>query len=375
MRFLNSSLLLLAVVCLGAIQACDEQSARQSNIMDELSAGEALAGEALAGEALSEPNYPLDDQLRVNHLQALGTHNSYHLASEINILPWRYSHLALDEQLDQQGVRQFELDIYDQAGALNVYHVERLDQESNCADLSICLSLMKAWSDNHLEHHPLLVLLELKSSDRSAPEVIEAIENTVKQTWGPNRVLKPSDVQRNYPTLRAGLAAEGWPTLGESRGKVIFVLHTSGETREVLVNGENGLQNRLLFPDAYGDLEADYAAYHSINDPIQSYELIEQVVRAGHLVRTRADVDSEQTVSLDYTRAEQALLSGAHWISTDYPRPASPDEYGFVIPQGTPSRCHPFMAPEECESIAIENLASESATSEPATSESETSNE
>mgnify|MGYP001943062595 CR=1 FL=1 len=370
MRFLNTTFLLLALSCLGVIQACDEQSAKQSNTMDEL-----LAGEALAGETLAEPHYPLDDQLRVNHLQALGTHNSYHLASEINILPWRYSHLALDEQLDRQGVRQFELDIYDQADALSVYHVERLDQESNCADLNICLSLMKAWSDAHLDHHPLLVLLELKSSDRSAPDVIEAIENVVRQTWGQDRVLKPSDVQRDYPTLREGLAAEGWPTLGESRGKVILVLHTSGETREVLVNGENGLQNRLLFPDAYGDLEADYAAYHSINDPIQSYDLIEQVVRAGHLVRTRADVDSEQTVSLDYTRAEQALLSGAHWISTDYPRPASPDEYGFVIPQGTPSRCHPFMAPEECESVAIENLASKSVTSESATSESATSNE
>ena len=33
------------------------------------------------------PSYPNDDHIRVNHLQALGTHNSYHLAPDIDFLP------------------------------------------------------------------------------------------------------------------------------------------------------------------------------------------------------------------------------------------------------------------------------------------------
>ena len=58
------------------------------------------------------PSYPNDDRIRVNHLQALGTHNSYHLAPDVDFRPWNYSHLPLDGQLSMQGVRQFELDIF-----------------------------------------------------------------------------------------------------------------------------------------------------------------------------------------------------------------------------------------------------------------------
>lgn len=358
MRFHLTAYLVLLIIALEF--ACQDQSSNDlsSHSDSETDMELSLVEQLDASEAL-EAIYPLDEILRVNHLQALGTHNSYHLASEINILPWRYSHLPLDEQLDQQGIRQFELDIYDEANTLNVYHIERLDQNTNCETLELCLALMKSWSDGHQDHHPLLVLLEVKSSDRSASELVTALEVAAESTWSKERILSPGEVQRNYPNLRGGLEAEGWPFLGESRGKIILVLHTGGETREALLNGQNGLKDRLLFPDAYGDLEADYAAYHSINNPIQDFELIERVVQAGHLVRTRADVNGEETISLDTLRGEEALRSGAHWISTDYPQAPSEESYGFIIPQGTPSRCHPFMAPEQCESRAIEALSND----------------
>ena len=346
MRFCLSNLLTLMMCCIGL--GCQDPNPKSHMDVSPV--------ESLSTDYGTESLYPLDDLLKVNHLQALGTHNSYHLASEITILPWRYNHLPLDQQLGQQGIRQFELDIYDEAGTLNVYHIERLDQNTNCETLELCLSLMRSWSDDHQSHHPILVLLEVKDSDRDVAELLRAIESTAEVTWGPERILRPEDVQRGYSSLRAGLEAEGWPSLGESRGKVILVLHSGGEIRESLLNGDKVLKDRLLFPDAYGDLEADYAAYHSINNPIQNFDLINDVVRAGHLVRTRADVNGEETVSLDTSRGEQALLSGAHWISTDYPQPASDETYGFVIPLGTPSRCHPFMAPEQCESSAIEAL-------------------
>ena len=325
---------------LGAEPDAERDAERDAELDAELDAESAMR------------SYPRDRSLRVNHLQALGTHNSYHLAPEVTIPPWSYSHAPLDEQLGQQGVRQFELDIYERDGELRVYHIERFDPETNCQTLRECLTVMSEWSARHPQHHPLLTLLEVKSIERSEAEIVNVLESLLRETWGEGRLLTPSAVKRDYQSLRAGLEAEGWPLLGEVRGTLLPVLHAGGALREALLS--RSLNDRLLFPDAYGDLEAPFAAYHSINDPIQSEALIRRVVEAGHLVRTRSDVDSEQIRTLDTSRGDRALLIGAHWISTDYPRVPTADEYGFIIPGGSPSRCNPLTAPAECESSDIE---------------------
>ena len=57
--------------------------------------------------------YPRDDTLRLNQLQALGTHNSYHLLEGVAIDPeLDFEHAPLDVQLGAQGVRQFEPDAH-----------------------------------------------------------------------------------------------------------------------------------------------------------------------------------------------------------------------------------------------------------------------
>ena len=125
MRFCLSNLLTFMMCCIGL--GCQDPNPKSHMDVSPV--------ESPSTDYGTESLYPLDDLLKVNHLQALGTHNSYHLASEITILPWRYNHLPLDQQLGQQGIRQFELDIYDEAGTLNVYHIERLDQNTNCETL------------------------------------------------------------------------------------------------------------------------------------------------------------------------------------------------------------------------------------------------
>ena len=133
------------------------------------------------------------------------------------------------------------------------------------------------------------------------------------------------------------------------------VLHTGGSLRDAYLDAPGGTKERLMFPDAYGNLEADYAAYHSMNNPIDGQAAIQAVVEAGHLVRTRADADGEESEALDYTKATAALNSGAHFISTDFPFAATETTYGFIIPEGTPSRCNPISAPADCNSADLEN--------------------
>ena len=331
-----------AAACL--LAACGDPSAPTTSSRVDTQSSE--SGEP---ETLQEP-------LRLNHLQALGTHNSYHLAPSASILAWRYSHRPLDEQLEI-GVRQFELDLFRDAAAgdFDVYHLATIDQETNCPTLTDCLETMLVWSQAHPEHHPVVVLLEPKDtvSSEDAGEWLDALESIVSATWPRELVLSPDLVAREHGSLRAGLAAEGWPTIDALRGRTLFVLHTGGVLRDELV--ERGPNGPLLFPDAMGDLAAEHAAFHSINDPIGRADAIAAAVELGHLVRTRADADNVEPTTNDVGRRDAALAGGAHLISTDWPEPAS-SGYVVTIPGGTPSRCNPTHAPVGCTSTAIEDL-------------------
>ncbi len=79
---------------------------------------------------------PAIDGLRINQIQFIGTHNSYHVRGATNrVREWNYSHAPLDVQLDR-GVRSFELDLHYKQGEFEVFHVPLLDQGSTCPRLN-----------------------------------------------------------------------------------------------------------------------------------------------------------------------------------------------------------------------------------------------
>ena len=300
---------------------------------------------------------PEPEPLRFDHLQALGTHNSYHIEPDVSVAAWAYTHRPLDEQLGI-GVRQFELDVViDESGdEFAVLHVEQLDPLTTCATLTECITTMSTWSEAHPHHHPIVVLIEPK--DAVPPEEAAAwlvtLETVIDGAWPTARLVVPDMVARDHGSLRAGLAADGWPTIDELRGRALFVLHEGGALRDAYT--ADGFAGRILFPDAMGDLEVEWAAVHTINDPIAQADAITAAVTTGHLVRTRADADNIEPMLNDTTRRDAALASGAHFVSTDFPEPT---ESGYVvsIPDGTPSRCNPVHVAVGCTASAIEDPA------------------
>ena len=56
-----------------------------------------------------------------------------------------------------------------------------------------------------------------------------------------------------------------------------------------------------------------------VEDPIGDFGRIQELVKAGFLVRTRADAGSVEERANDTRRRDRALASGAQFISTDYP--------------------------------------------------------
>ena len=322
-------------------------------------AGAAGAGGAAGtagGAGAPMLDYPLDDTLRINHLQAKGTHNSYHVAPALGIPDWQYTHAPLDVQLGQQGVRKFELDTYlASGGGIDVLHVPLIDPGTTCPTLTDCLTTMKAWSDANPAHHPLFVQIEPKDILPTDPEeYFSTIDGVILNVWTRERVITPDDVKGSAPTLREAVTTTGWPTLGESRGKVLFFVNDSGAWREAYTYGQTSLDGRAMFTEA--DVDDPYAAVIIVNGPEGGgQQEIQDAVTAGFIVRTRAD--GVPLSSDPQPRADAALSSGAQVISSDWPVPVAGETYFFEVPGGTPSRCNPVTAPPECTSEDIENPA------------------
>jgi hypothetical protein len=303
------------------------------------------------------------DEPRLNQLQAIGSHNSYHLAPPAELLgtlktfnkdaeAWNYTHPPLAAQLDA-GLRQFELDIFadskgglfskplglqlaalrgtklppfDPAGLLKqpgfkVLHVPDLDCWSSVPTLAAALAEMLAWSDRRPGHLPLMILVECKDQPHpplpTKPEAFTRerlleLEQAILSVIPATRILRPDDVRGTEATLRDAVKKQGWPTLDSLRGKFIFCLDNTDAIRARYLEGNPALENRLLFASA-PDAGHPAAGWFKCNDPVRGFDEIRELVKAGFLVRTRAD-----TRKADPAMKAKAFDSGAQWISTDH---------------------------------------------------------
>jgi hypothetical protein len=301
--------------------------------------------------------YPQDDTLRLQHLQAKSTHNSYHVETAGNLLDaWHYTHVPLDRQLGEQGVRHVELDLSLVDTSFEVFHILLLDEETTCRAFTDCLAAIKGWSDAHRAHHPITVQIELKDPPQADYEAyFAALHGEIGAVWPPERVITPALVQGEHATLGEAVKGDGWPTLGALRGKVLFTLDNAAEFQEAYTHGRRDLDGRILF--AHAAPSDPFAAIAVLNDPVADSAAIAAALEANMLVRTRADSDSVEPLAGDTSRRDAALASGAQFVSTDYPAGVNYTDYFVEIPEGTPSRCNPLTAPAKCTSEAIEDPA------------------
>jgi len=310
---------------------------------------------------------------KINQIQVLGSHNSYKEAitpalmsiiEEDNPKLARsldYSHVSLTEQLDM-GLRSLEIDIFfDPEGGryakpygvyglegmepsskheydpdnlmhqpgFKVLHIQDIDFRSNCLTLKKALEEIKVWSDIHLTHFPILITMNTNDAVIDRPnftrpiafdsDAYDSLDKEFLAVFPAYRIIKPDDVRGDYETLEQAVLAHNWPTLGESRAKIMFVLDQGGHKLEAYAQGHPSLAGRIMFVNAVeGRPEA---AFRIVNDPVKDAAYIRQLVQKGYLVRTRADAGTEEARSGDTRRKEAAFASGAHVISTDYYRP------------------------------------------------------
>jgi calcium-dependent phosphoinositide phospholipase C len=286
----------------------------------------------------------LDEILHFNDIQMEGTHNSYHVETTGGIIPaWAYTHKALDVQLTMQGVRQFELDIH-YAGPTDwpVHHVPP-DVGTTCAALAECLGLLKTWSDAHPRHAPLVVLLEQKDEydGMKISGHYDELDAMLLSVWPRERIITPDEVRGQRATLREAVTTDGWPTLGKTRGRILFAF--IGDSTEYM-NGHPNLENRVVFPRA--NVSDPFAAFVLMDNAQGSEAQITDAVRQGFIVRTRYNGEELKLVP---EVLEAAQRGGAHCLSGDFPA-------DFALTGGAPSRCNPVRAPAGCTAAAVEQL-------------------
>lgn len=295
-------------------------------------------------------------ELRINQIQVIGTHNSYHLRNTKGrggkpaSKEWDYEHRPIDEQLEN-GVRSFELDLHLHPDGWRVYHVPRLDSGSTCPLLTSCLETVKRWQAAHPRSVPITFLCEMKEEGMQLDKSIldfdakaaDALDAEIRSVFGPDRLIAPDDVRGGAPTLAEAVRTRGWPALEASRGTVLFILHEDGKYRDVYVAGRPSLQGRAMFVRS-AEGRPDCA---TLVEDTPDVERIKRLVKAGYFVRTRADGRLQPGLAPEgMTREAAALLSGAQIVSTDDP-PGEPDARTgrtVALPGGAAARANPVNA-------------------------------
>lgn len=317
-----------------------------------------------------------DEALHLNELQIIASHNSYRtrttdtifsfLQSIVSFLPPNlnpaeldYSHLPLADQLNDYKVRGFELDIYYdlQGGAFNtrqinsyvgldstsgipelalpgfkVLHIKDIDYNTHHYTFVSALQEIKTWSSLHPNHVPLFINVETKNDSpgddptlaaqgfQTAPQfdvtAADAIDDELKSVFGNDLegILTPDDLRGSCSTLEEVALGKKWPSLKESRGKIIFIME--GACTAYYIQNHPSLSGRAMF--VYAQPGTPEAAFVILNDALADFQQIHTYVEQGYIVRTRCDAGTTQARSGDYSNMNAAFSSGAQICSTDY---------------------------------------------------------
>jgi hypothetical protein len=364
-----------------------------------------LALLSVIGQSFAAAQTAANDSVRMNQIQVIGSHNSYHQGiapSEVKLMQAKnpklyagleYRHHPLDQQFDS-GIRQIELDIFadsqggryahpagpgavaaaglpadpdfDPQGVMSkpgfkVMHMQDYDYRSTCQPLVACLQVIREWSRSHPKHLPIFIILETKQEDlppqyhatiteKFTAATFDALDAEIRSVFSPGEFISPDQVRGKHATLEEAVLSDGWPTLAVARGKVVFLMDQR-PMGPLYLQGHPSLRGRVLFTNAAPG-QPD-SAFTEENEGTQ--QEIEPLVRKGYLVRTRTDENTKEARTNDTAKRDAALASGAQLLSTDYPasEPSQWTTYSVSFPDGAVARCNPVNAPPSCSNKAF----------------------
>jgi len=238
---------------------------------------------------------------------------------------------------------------------LKTLHMADVDFRSSCPTFRLCLQQMRAWSDANPGHSPVFVLLEPKFGGLGAvvpnatqvlpfdAKAFAELDASIGEIIGRDKVVAPDDIRGEHATLEAAALAGGWPTVRQARGKFVFLMIVPGMNLAAFkpyLDGHPNLEGRMAF--VQGEPGMAHAAFAMVDNALTNRAKIEDLVKSGRIVRSRADIDTYEARQNDVKRRDATLVSGAQIVSTDYPW--APNIFGndyAVAPFEGGFRCNP----------------------------------
>lgn len=308
------------------------------------------------------------DDLKINQLQVIGSHNSYRHAIETDLYNLiqakdtsrslkglQYSHIGITEQLNK-GLRNLEIDVYadskggkyahpkgldiakseeayDPKGLMKksgfkVFHMPDIDFRTSCYTFEICLQELKKWSNDNPDHVPVFITLEPKDGDANffgtkpedfTPELFDVLDKVIRKELGNDKLITPDMVRGKYKTLEEAVLHNNWPTLKKAKGKFLFILDNNGAKRDLYASNHPSLKGRAIFINAEPGKPEAAAMFRNNAEDAE----IADLVKKGYIIRTRADSDTKEARANDYSHFNAAKTSGAQIITTDYYLPST----------------------------------------------------
>lgn len=337
-------------------------------------------------------------EMALNHIQVVGSHNSYKqkieeplmkliLEKDSGTIGLDYYHLSIKEQLDL-GLRSLEIDaLHDPTGGrfkepvglkmlreqgieplpfdlenklsspgIKVLHIPDIDFRSHCLTFKDCLGEVKEWSEANPEHLPIIITINPKNSGLKEPgstpvlrftkNVLDSVDQEILSVFSEKNLITPALVQGDHSSLREAVTTSGWPSIENSKGKVLFVLDAGTDITNLYI--QDGIKDKPMFPNV--PVNDPNAAFLIMNEPKEQLKEIQENVKAGFMVRTRADADTKEARADDLTRLEAAIASGAHVISTDYylGKLSPSGQFQVDLKEGRYLRCNPIIGSKDC---------------------------
>jgi len=289
----------------------------------------------------------------IEALQVAGTHNSYHVAPTIAFdASHKYTQLPLDQQL-AGGVRALELDLHlGSTGAFEIYHISIIDPNTTCSTLDDCLHVIATWSDAHANHTPIFVWFELKDDTGGQPITdLAPVETAILKVFHREQLITAGWLRGSYASPRERIVMAGWPTLAESRGRIMFSIINRDARTQAYCHDFTSLDDRIMFVNAAPDqfslpwasiTKVDISQVDVVADAHASHLLVATNVCAINLSDTECQ-----------NRLTSAVTTGIHMLHDDLPFPISGRTYSLKLPGGSPG-CNPVTAPPNCTPSLLE---------------------
>ena len=318
------------------------------------------------------------DSLKLNQIQIIASHNSYHLktdsaifawmstADSLGILPSQYSptgidytHLPIEQQCNDYNVRGLEIDFYnDPLGGqfyyrkgysllglsdkieshiealkqpgFKVVHIPDFDFNTNYITFKDALRTVFNWSVSHPNHLPIFINIETKEDTvggnlPSLQELTVAVPYDADACDKIDEEIKSVFGEALNKVITPDKVRGSYPTLEAaalagnwpalSEARNKVVFIMQGSAGNLYKVGHSSLQGRAMF--VYSSPGTPEAAFVIMNNSSQLTQ-IQNLVSQGYIVRTRADDGTTQARVGDYTDMNNAFASGAQIISTDY---------------------------------------------------------